>query len=566
MPKIVEVPDGTEVEFPDEMSDDAISAVLRKQFGAPASPAAGPPASPGPPQDETGAPPEVEMVSDAADATWRGVKGFGKGLTQLAAGAGEAVRSIPSLPGPLKGSIFDAPGMIRQAGEALADATVGGEQTPPAEGPLSQRIKGVQEAAGAVPEGRAEEVGAFAGKALPFLAAAPASIPAAGAMNAGLTTLEGGDPLEAGISGAFGAAGQAVAKPLASAGGWLARKAVAQYGKALNPTKEALKVRAEKIIPELLDRGVTGSLRSLEARGNVGRKIFGKKIGAAVEDASQAGKTINAVDLADELDALKQTFIGQSSLTPQQALQQALQAGTVSGSGGRIAVPSGKVPFHEGAIAAIEDIQGKLRALGDAADPADLWKFKRVLNDVVNQSNGFTKTLGKHTAASIRKDGAAAIRRGLDSAVPDLQKLNLEFGLWKDLENVARSTASRQTGQQGPITEKMARATLFPLFGAAVGGGEGYRRGGWGGAAEGAAVGAALTSVIRTPAWRTTSAVAKNRLAKALAYGDTSRAIRIIGQIAASASGQIDDEQPIPEGLAEARRRRQLQMTVGNPR
>ena len=35
MPKIIELPDGEEVEFPDEMGDDDIRAILQKKFGAP---------------------------------------------------------------------------------------------------------------------------------------------------------------------------------------------------------------------------------------------------------------------------------------------------------------------------------------------------------------------------------------------------------------------------------------------------------------------------------------------------------------------------------------------------
>ena len=44
MPKIVELPDGQEAEFPDDMDDAAILAVMRKKFPPPAAAAPAPPA------------------------------------------------------------------------------------------------------------------------------------------------------------------------------------------------------------------------------------------------------------------------------------------------------------------------------------------------------------------------------------------------------------------------------------------------------------------------------------------------------------------------------------------
>jgi len=81
--QIVELPDGTEAEFPDDMDDAAITAVIRKKFPPAASKAAAP-AAPAAPEESGGL---IGLIGSAA----RAVGG-------LVDGAPDAIRNVPIVP------------------------------------------------------------------------------------------------------------------------------------------------------------------------------------------------------------------------------------------------------------------------------------------------------------------------------------------------------------------------------------------------------------------------------------------------------------------------------------
>lgn len=340
------------------------------------------------------------------------------------------------------------------------------------------------------------KLGRIAARAAPSIALTAltggASIPAQSAMmgplSAAQTASEGGSPAEMAVSGGLGAlaplAGPALSKAVGAPASALKNLAVKQYERALGATTNAMKAEASRIAPELLQRGVTGSLKGLsgQATENVGN--LGKAIQTSYQQASQAGKTISGSQLAGALERLKVPF------------QTTGQAGQ-------------PVVLNPKAIGAIDDMQRILTELGDTS-PSTIWKFRKTVDDIVSASNGFTRELPGGTAKALQKQVRGILQEELNRAVPNVEKLNGEFRLWKGLQDVSNATLRRRTSQEG---------SLIPaILGGAAGGGV-AATGSLTGAGTAAAATALLVRMARTPLWRTTSAVTKNAIADILSGG-----------------------------------------------
>jgi hypothetical protein len=518
----IELPDGSIGEFPDEMDDESIAGVLRQQFGGP-QPQPGAPTVPQAPPQPISAPvppsapasvaPGRHPLAQFGDTALDFLSGAGKGLGQLAAGAGET---------------------IRHAGRAAGVLS----EDPGAEGqPLSQRIRGQRAAFGLEPEGGAQTAGAFVGKAAPAFATGGAGLLPAMATSAGLSagqaTIEGATPGEAAVSGAVGAAGPLAAKAVKWGGGKLADAAIDQYRKALNPTTRATKIEASQIIPELLKRRISGSLEQLAEQGKATASQVGGKIARAYESSKKA---VDPVRLADELEQLKTPFVGAAA----EGLEQ------------------GKTVLNETAVKAIGDIQDLLRTI--KPDAANLWKLRKNIDNIVQSTNGFTRPLTPGAAAAVARDARAVIQKELSKAVPNVEKLNDEYRLWKSLSHVAGETALRKTGQQG-LQGWMARGV-----GGAIGTVVGGLTGGMGGGVAGAMIGQqatkAVSDLVASPAWRTVSAVQKNRIANLLMSDKTEELLNLVGRLTGVAATRSDGPRDYKADVEAARRRREIASQV----
>lgn len=104
MPIEVELPDGSIAEFPDGMSDDAISSVLRKQFGGAGAPITDLPAVNALPPDFSGVEATVDSTADGRQAD-----GWRAGIPRdLAFGARSVLQGIGSLLGAVGGDALGA--------------------------------------------------------------------------------------------------------------------------------------------------------------------------------------------------------------------------------------------------------------------------------------------------------------------------------------------------------------------------------------------------------------------------------------------------------------------------
>ena len=342
-------------------------------------------------------------------------------------------------------------------------------------------------------EGRAGSIGRIAARSAPTMALAAltggASLPVQGAIlggsSAAQTASEGGRGTDIAISGATGAAapllGPALAKVVGAPAKALKNLAVKQYERGLGATKEAMKTEAARITPELLERGVSGSLKGLSGKATAQVDDIGKQIQMAYRDATKAGTKIDGNGLATALERLKTPFreVGQNGQD---------------------------VILNPKAVGAIDEMQGILRELGDAS-PSSIWKFRKTVDDIVSASNGFTRELPGGTARALQKQVRGILQEELNKAVPNVVKLNSEFRLWKGLQDVTAATMKRRTSQE--------RNLIPAILGSGVGGGI-AATGSIAGAGGAGLATAALVQLVRSPIWRTTSAVTKNAMADVL--------------------------------------------------
>jgi hypothetical protein len=399
-------------------------------------------------------------------------------------------------------------GAVKGAGQTaqnvMASGAVDGLLGPGAS--MLARQNAPYAAAALMPEGKAQQVGHTAEQVgeyiLPAAVTGGLSAGSGLARLAGRTAIEGGataavaqaqgsTPRDVGISALTGAAGPLVSKA-AEAGAPLLRKmAETQYGRALNATTKPLKAESKRIVPELLNRGVTGNLEKLAETGAANASKAGKALDAAYSGATRAGVTTQTKPIMDALDKMKQRYY-------------------VSGPAGQ------RIAANPGAIEKVEALQSLIGQFGGSASPDQLWKFRKNMDDILAASGGFGVSLTPGTVKSIQREARTVVQKELNKAAPNIEQLNAEFSLWKGLEKVARATSERKIGQSG-IVELGLRTS--------IGGAAGYLMGG--NDREGAALGVLLGAITKHPQYRTMAASEKARLAHALAMGETATAISV---------------------------------------
>lgn len=327
---------------------------------------------------------------------------------------------------------------------------------------------------------------------------APAARIAAESVNAGASSGLHGDSV--GLGAASGAAGAAANELIPAVVGPLKKAAVNQYQKFLNPTKEATKNMASDITPELIRRGeIATSGQALETKAGQKTAQLGSDITNAVSNVPQSVKP-DAKPVLDALEKYKQSYV-------------------VNG-----------VPVNEAAVSNAQKLQDMVGALGPDISYQSLNRVRQILDKSVAQGGGYVgKTLADGATIDAQREAANAIRRELSRQSPDIAKINAEFHFWRQVEDVIGATNERKVGQQGGLSR-----VLGPIIGA----GGGFAHGGPEGAAAGASLVYIANEAVRSPLWRTASAVVKDRLANAIAKGDVSGAAIVLGRLgAASQSG-----------------------------
>ena len=328
-------------------------------------------------------------------------------------------------------------------------------------------------------------------------------------VNAGLAAAGGGaapEMVEAtGVPGALRAAGVPDA---------LRESAEAQYARVLNATTKGNKIRSAEVVPQLIDRGVTAvTLKGLQKQAASQMANFGQQIGNAFERLPEG--------TAVPIDAMKKGI-----------MDAAEDAYTVQGPDGQ---PQSMSEVADAGIKHAKDIVDRLDQLatvdpttGAKTIPADTARRLRQYYDSIAQQAGRYDgaALADQSAAAAHAMAADAIRSQLASQFPDIAALNKEYSFWSDVNRVVSDTLTRRQGQAQPLGRQ--------LMGAA-GTGAGFVAGGVKGAILGREAMAALQTATSSPAWRTISAVLKDRLADAISNGRTATASLLANQISKAA-------------------------------
>lgn len=182
-------------------------------------------------------------------------------------------------------------------------------------------------------------------------------------------------------------------------------------------------------------------------------------------------------------------------------------------------------PNHEAAMNYIGQLQDVLRAHGDHISYRDLNGLRRMYDEAVAARGGYSgRDLLSTMHASAEKQAANIFREELAKDHPDIAALNKEFSFWATVRNIGEHASLRKVGQQGGL----GRTVTDPLLAVA-----GFGVGG----PVGAGISVALNEAIRSPLWRSWSAVQKAHLADALASGNARQAMATLGRFAAAARG-----------------------------
>lgn len=302
------------------------------------------------------------------------------------------------------------------------------------------------------------------------------------------------------VMGAFGqqglleAGGQglaALARPLAP---MLKTSAESTMSQVLSPTTKANKALAKRIVPEMLERNMQAFTRKgLEAQANEGVRAAGEAIDTEIDRMAASGQKFDTSTIVNNLENAKQGF------------QLRDQAGNV-------------IAADDRATTAIHGVQDILSKYGPDIQVKDLRNVRSWIQKSINETKeGFVLT-GDVARINAQKQAYSTIAETLASASPDLAQLNKEFGFWRDLQTVLNASNLRKTGQTG-IVEKAARAGIGGMVGGVVGG------------PGGELAGMAMGQLVQSPAWRTVSAVNKNRFAEFLSRGDLASANTLAARI-----------------------------------
>jgi hypothetical protein len=284
---------------------------------------------------------------------------------------------------------------------------------------------------------------------------------------------------------------QAAAEALPMAVAPLKKAAEKQYIKGLKPTTGENKAIASDITPEMIDRGIHGSTQDIEAR--------------ATDEINKLRPQLNQAYSEVPSHALAKDSPISSTLT---SLSKLKDKYTVDGN---VVNPS--------AVNAIENTQKIIEQYGNNISPQSLRRIKQIFDESVSEAGGYTNNdLTTNYMLKSQKEAANRIREILHGAAPDAAALDKEMSFWLDIQQVSKATNLRTSGQEGGLLK-----TFTPLAaGAAGAAGLGVTHSTTEGL--GAAAITALTGYVaqaaKTPAWRTASAVAKDRIAEAMARGD----------------------------------------------
>jgi len=269
----------------------------------------------------------------------------------------------------------------------------------------------------------------------------------------------------------------------------LKKKAVEQYASIFNATSKEAKALVKETAPEMLARGEKiMSFDNLAEKAESKVTQYGEKIDDFFNNLPQDAKE-QTKPILDKLFELKNKYI-------------------VEGK-----------EIRPEAIKAINTTMEKISQFGKEISTESARKMRQIFDEHYDVSRGLDDITVYVKKAE--RAGADAIRAEFAKTRPELANLNSEFTFWKNVQDL------------GSYASEKAKGKLTKSIGSIVGGAVGFGQGeGFGGKASGTVIGAFLGTkaidLMRSPAWKSISAIQKNKLAEAIIRGDANTTNQII--------------------------------------
>lgn len=339
---------------------------------------------------------------------------------------------------------------------------------------------------------------------------APALRVGADAANSAASAEVHGQPV--GTSALIGGGTSAVGEGLSLLPPALRKAAASQYTSGLAPTTRPNKALAQNIVPGMIQRGVHGTLDAIDDQATAQAGAVRPALDSAYKSLPVSATAGSGPKVIQDLEGLKSDYI----------------------VNGQIANPQ--------AVDAINGVQDIVRQQGADISPQSLRQLKHIFDEPVAKAGGYAGTdLATHYQLNAQEAAANSIRKILHQASPDINALDKEVSFWLNVQKVTGDSALRQTGQQGGLLKVLA-----PL-GSATAGALGVSTHGAVPSLEAAASAALMTKMtmaMRSPEWRTASAIVKDRLAGALARGDGAQVAALLGRFGVAAQGSLQANAP----------------------
>ncbi len=312
---------------------------------------------------------------------------------------------------------------------------------------------------------------------------------------------------QAGIGGVLGGALGGVTGKLTGAAQDLKNSATEDINKVLSPTTKVNKQITQDIAPSLAQKGVISSTREgLLAKYQAFKDAAGENLDKAYADLPEkaqfeVGNLFNAI-------------------------QKQIDRVTVNG-----VVPSAA----QAKVDSLTNVMKDLANIGVETSPdgtqvfADVANVRKLRQIMDLGQKDFSYNSLDTAAKAARKTLANNIRSEFATQYPNISQFNKDFNFWSDATKVLEDAIERKTGQTGLI-----RRAAGAGVGAAIGGHAGHP-------AIAAGLGDLLTSFISSPAYHTTAAAIKSKIANAIEKADYPTVTALIdAAIAGGKSGALE--------------------------
>lgn len=279
-------------------------------------------------------------------------------------------------------------------------------------------------------------------------------------------------------------------------------KAIEQYASIFNATSKESKALVKETVPELVVRGEkVSSISNLVEKAELKATNYGEQITKYFNELPADAKE-QTKPILDKLNVLKNKYI-----------------------------IDGKIIRPE-AVNAIDKTMEKISQFGNEISTESVRKMRQIFDEHFDVSKGLDD-ISAYTKKAERA-AADAIRAEFAKNRPDLAKLNKEFTFWKSVQDLAIYSSEK------------AKSKFSKNISSIIGGATGFSLGeGFGGKTSGTIIGAWLGTkaidIMRSPAWKTFSAVEKNKLADAIIKGDLENINLLVGKLSAGIGNQITD-------------------------